>query len=325
MAQPLSMLRFSTPAARCGVQFDCEPQRSTIAARNALLRMLQHRRDWRACCLTLASELNLARKENDPQAPRAPFLTHPLCDLPSMSTSSSRSRTTMADPSRTQRSIRSNTSSASSSAASRAACSRSSPSTALAPACFGLPHRIREGHRGRDSLLGPPKEARRASTARNPRCSRIHHGRLGCDGWGARRRSGYGDGAVEALPPEDRPTETDDRVLGRWHPRSRARAHGRSAPDPCNGSRHRRSAELSARRRAPASENDGPRTDRGPLGAIRTVFVDHMSAAFPDRNGSVSARWRSRSANAVSILSSSHQILEWFATSGWVRRRATPP
>jgi hypothetical protein len=118
---PLSMLRFSTPAVRRGVQSDCEPPRSTIAARNALGRMSRHRQDWRAVRCTFIPEHNLARKENDPNARRAPFFTSSLCDLPFTLTSSSRSRTTMADPSRTQRSIRLKTSSASSSAASRAA------------------------------------------------------------------------------------------------------------------------------------------------------------------------------------------------------------
>ena len=120
------MLRFSTPAVRRGVQSDCEPPRSTIAARNALGRMSRHRQDWRAARCTFTPELNLARKENDPNARCAPF-TSSLCDLPFTLTSSSRSRTTMADPSRTQRSIRLKTSSASSLAASRAAAMWSAP------------------------------------------------------------------------------------------------------------------------------------------------------------------------------------------------------
>lgn len=65
MTQPLSMLRFSTPAECCGVQSDYEPPRSTIAARNALGRMSQHRRDWRAATFH-NSQFNLARREADP-------------------------------------------------------------------------------------------------------------------------------------------------------------------------------------------------------------------------------------------------------------------
>ena len=169
-------LKFSTPANRCGVQSGCESKRSTIATRCAYERMSRRRRDWRTFKRIIDTEINLAQKGDLSSAPSLDSLLPPLlCALLSTSTSSSRYRTTMADPSLPQISTHSRHSWPASAAVLPTAASL------MAHGCLRCPERSCEIVRGRtrSRSMQHPHSRRssnstatsNSSSARRPRSS----------------------------------------------------------------------------------------------------------------------------------------------------------
>jgi hypothetical protein len=80
------------------------------------LDAIERIRGWRAASWTFKSELYLARKEHDLNAPCAPFFTLPVCVLPCILISVSPAWTTRVDRTHVRHSVRLNDSSTSSSA-----------------------------------------------------------------------------------------------------------------------------------------------------------------------------------------------------------------